>query len=589
MTMKKILQSLSDKINSMEKADSMERVKFEMLQDIEKLSQEISIADFKISKSLKDKNILNSLLARTSEDLKKALKQIKNQADELNILLDTIPAMVYFKDEHLRYRVANKAFLDFSGVKRDELMGKTLKEVFRNYLPIGDYEKREELVLSQGKFFFNIEEQLEKKDEIIWVQTNIAPVRNDEGKIIGLIGVSWDVTDQKNYEQALTTAKELAEQNEHIKDKFLTNMSHEIRTPLNGVMGMAELIEKTSLTKIQREYLVMLKDSGEHLVSIINDVFEYSSIEKGEISPTLKKFKIDEIVQDVIKQHEEKINNKKLSVKTELDPNIPVTLIGDPHLIKRIVSNFFSNAIKFTKEGGITLRISNKKEIKKGKILLQFEVEDTGIGIQKQQLNKLFESFIQLDLSASKVYQGTGLGLAIAKKLVEMMGGDIGVESEWTQGSTFWFSLPIEVPEDKERLSYDKNMVLNVLKDFRILLAEDNLINQKITKLTLQKEGCSVDVANNGEECFEKYQRNFYDLILMDIQMPIMDGLEATRKIRSYEKENKNRRTYIVALTANALKEDRDKAMECGMDGFIAKPFKPDELFQVLHQFIIRD
>ncbi|MBN2616453.1 MAG: response regulator [Bacteroidales bacterium] len=587
--MKKILQSLTDRINTLEKAGSMERVKLEMLQDIEKLAQEISIADFKISKSLKDKNILNSLLARTSDDLKKALKQIKNQADELNILLDTIPAMVYFKDEHLRYRVANKAFLDFSAVKRDELMGKTLKEVFRNYLPIGDYEKREEMVLSQGKFFFNIEEQLEKNEEIIWVQTNIAPVRNDEGKIIGLIGVSWDVTDQKNYEQALTRAKELAEQNEHIKDKFLTNMSHEIRTPLNGVMGMAELIEKTSLTKEQGEYLGMLKESGEHLVSIINDVFEYSSIEKGEISPTLKKFKITEIVQEVTKQHEEKIAHKKLSVKTDLDPNIPEIMIGDPLLIKRILDNFFSNAIKFTKEGSVTLRILNKKEIKKGKVLLQFEVQDTGIGIQKQQLNKLFESFIQLDLSASKVYQGTGLGLSIAKKLVEMMGGEIGVESEWTRGSTFWFTLPLEVHEEKERLSYDKNMVLNVLKDFRILLAEDNLINQKITKLTLQKEGCSVDVANNGEECYEKYQRNFYDLILMDIQMPIMDGLEATRKIRTHEKENKNRHTYIVALTANALSEDREKAMESGMDGFIAKPFKPDELFQVLHQFIIRD
>lgn len=586
--MKKILQSLTKKINNLEKADSMEHLKYELLQDIEKLSQEISIAEFKISKSLKDKNILNSLLARTSEDLKKALKQIKNQADELNILLDTIPAMVYFKDEHLRYRIANKAFLDFSAVKRSELMGKALKEVFKNYLPIGDYEKREELVLSQGKFFFNIEEQLEKNDEIIWVQTNIAPVRNDEGKIIGLIGVSWDVTDQKNYEQALTRAKELAEQNEHIKDKFLTNMSHEIRTPLNGVMGMAELIEKTSLTDLQKEYLGMLKESGEHLVSIINDVFEYSSIEKGEITPSPKKFKINDIIQEVTRQHEEKINSKKLFLKSELDPNIPEIVIGDPLLIKRIVDNFFSNAIKFTKEGGVTLRITNKKELKKGKILLLFEVQDTGIGIQKQQLNKLFESFIQLDLSASKAYQGTGLGLSIAKKLVEMMGGEIGVESESSNGSNFWFTVPLEVPEE-ENLSYDKNMVLNVLKDFRILLAEDNLINQKITKLTLQKEGCSVDVANNGEECFEKYQRNFYDLILMDIQMPIMDGLEATRKIRSYEKESKNRHTYIVALTANALKEDRDKAMECGMDGFIAKPFKPEELFQVLHQFIIKD
>lgn len=572
----------------MENSPSLGKLKLEMLQDMEKLAQEISIADFKISKSLKDKNILNSLLAKTSEDLKKALKQIKHQADELNILLDTIPAMVYFKDEHLRYRIANKAFLDFSGTNRDEIIGKTLKEVFQNYLPIGDYEKREDLIISQGKLFFNIEEQLDKNGEIIWIQTNIAPVRSDDGKIIGLIGVSWDITDQKNYEQALTRAKELAEQNEQIKDKFLTNMSHEIRTPLNGIMGMAELIEKTSLTKKQNEFLGMLKESGEHLISIINDVFEYSSIEKGEISPTPRKFKLSEILNEVVVSHKEKIDHKLLTIEIIHDHELPDVLIGDPQLIRRILENLLANAIKFTKEGGVKLRVLNKKMIRPGKILLQFEVEDTGIGIQEQHLNKLFESFIQLDLSTSKIYQGIGLGLAIAKKLVEMMGGEIGVNSEWTRGSVFWFTVPLEVHKEKERLSYNKDMVLNILKDFRILLAEDNLINQKITKLTLQKEGCSVDVANNGEDCFKKYQRNQYDLILMDIQMPIMDGLEATKKIREYEKEIQNRRTYIVALTANALQEDRDRAINSGMDGFIAKPFKPDELFQVLHQFIIR-
>ena len=587
--MKNILESLTEKINRIEKTDSTDRLKFEMLQDIEKLAQEISIADFKISKSLKDKNILNSLLAKTSEDLKNALRQIKHQADELNILLDTIPAMVYFKDEHLRYRIANKAFLDFSGTTKEALIDKTLKEVFRNYLPLGDYEKREELVISQGKFFFNIEEQLEKNDEIIWVHTNIAPVRNDEGKIIGLIGVSWDVTDQKNYEQALTHAKELAEESEHIKDQFLTNMSHEIRTPLNGVMGMAEILEKTNLEENQREFLHFLKQSGDHLISIINDVFEYSSIEKGEVSPTPKRFKLEELTKSLNKNFDEKIKKKNLTIVTKVDKKIPDILIGDAQLISRVLNNFYSNAIKFTEKGSISLRIQQLKQIRPGKILLKFEIEDTGIGIQKQHVNRLFGSFIQLDISTTKSYQGTGLGLAIAKKLVAMMGGEIGVESEWKKGSRFWFTLPLEVEEDNNGLTYDKNMVLNVLKDFRILLAEDNLINQKITKLTLQKEGCSVDVANNGQECFEKYQRKAYDLILMDIQMPIMDGLEATRQIRNFEKENKNRHAYIVALTANALKEDKEKALAAGMDGFIAKPFKPDELFQILHQFIIRE
>ncbi len=587
--MKKILQSLDDKINQIGKTTHPDKLRFDALQDLEKLKSEITMTDFKISKALKDKNILNSLLAKTSENLENALKNLRNQKDELKILLDTLPALVYFKDSKLRYHLANKAFLDFSGTTQEALEGKTLKEVFRSYLPIGDYEKLEEMVIDQGKFFFNIEEQLEKKNKVVWVHTNIAPVRNHTGKIIGLIGVSWDVTDQKKYETELKRSKELAEESERIKDQFLTNMSHELRTPLNGVMGMADILGNTSLTKKQQEYLKTLRHSGDHLVSIINDIFTYSSLEKEEVKPAPKTFNIRELIENIAANYEEKLLEKLMESKIEIDETIPSSVKGDPQLLGLVLRNFYSNAVKFTEKGTITVRAFPASQPMENQLIVRFEVEDTGIGIREQYKNMLFGSFTQLDTSSTKTYEGTGLGLAISKKIMGLLKGEIGVESEWKKGSKFWFTVPLIVDDPEIKGSfYNRQKILELLNEYRMLLVEDNLINQKITRLTLEKEGCKVDISANGVQGFEKYQQNQYDVVLMDIQMPVMDGLEATKKIREFEKSKTDRHSFIIALSANALKEDREKAMASGMDGFLAKPFKPEELFQLLFNLIMR-
>jgi CheY-like chemotaxis protein len=219
--------------------------------------------------------------------------------------------------------------------------------------------------------------------------------------------------------------------------------------------------------------------------------------------------------------------------------------------------------------------------------MVRFEVEDTGIGIKDVYINKIFESFSQLDTSTTKNYQGTGLGLAISKRLVEIMKGKIGVQSTGGKGSVFWLVIPLKAEMPEEEI-FDESRIIELLKEFRILMVEDNLINQKISKVILEKSGCKLDVANNGKEGLEKYKENPYDLILMDIQMPVMDGLEATRQIRQYEKKQGERHAFIVALTANALESDRKKAKESGMDGFIAKPFNPKELLKILHDFIIK-
>lgn len=586
--MKKILEALEFKINQIGKSVHPDKLRLEALQDLEKLKNEISMADFKISKGIKDKNILNSLLAKTSENLENALKNLRNQKDELIILLDTLPALVYFKDSELRYHLANTAFLDFSGTTQEALEGKTLKEVFQGYYPTGDYEQFEEQVIEQGKFFFNVEEQLEKRGKVIWVHTNIAPVRNHIGKIIGLIGVSWDVTNQKKYETELRRSKEFAEESERVKDQFLTNMSHELRTPLNGVMGMAEILAKTQLDEHQQECLGSLQRSGDHLVSIINDIFMYSSLEKEEVKPNFKDFNIRGIIEKTAHNFDEKLKEKNIESFIEVDGTIPESINSDPDLLELVLRNLYSNALKFTEKGKIKVRAVLHSSTKENELRVRFEVEDTGIGIREHNKNLLFGSFIQLDISSTKSYQGTGLGLAISKKVVALLKGEIGVESEWQKGSTFWFTVPFLTENPKNEGHYNKQKILELLNDYRVLLVEDNLINQKITRMTLEKEGCHVDLANNGAEGFQKYQENLYDLVLMDIQMPVMDGLDATRKIREFEKTKNYRSAFIIALSANALKDDREKAMASGMDGFLPKPFKPEELFQLLFNLIIR-
>lgn len=587
--MKKVIQSLKNKIDRLDKVDNLGKLKLELQDDLHKLEMEHEILEFKLNRSLKDKNILNSLLARTSEDLKKVLKKLETKADELNILLDTIPALVYFKDSNLRYQLANKAFLDFSGVSRDQVLGKTMKEVFHNYLPVGEYAELEEEVIRDGRFFYNIEEQVKRNNKKIWVHTNIAPVRNSEGKIIGLIGVSWDITSQKKYEQELKRAKEMAEEGERIKDQFLTNMSHEIRTPLNGVMGMAEILENSKLDDKQREYLNILMESGQHLVRLIDDVFEFSALESGSVKLQKNRIYLKRFIKNIGVEVLPQARYKGLKMTIKVDPQIPSVLLGDERYLKDIFENLVSNAIKFTKKGKVSVSVKAVPSKRNEQFRLRVEVIDTGIGIPVNKQNRLFDSFSQLDSSTTKEYQGTGLGLAITKRLVDMMSGEIVVESKPGKGSRFWVELPFEVEEilDSSKDDFDDEQVLELLHEFRILLVEDNLINQKITKFNLEKNGCKVDVANNGKEGFEKYSSHPYDLVLMDIQMPVMDGFEATRQIRAFEKEAKSRYAFVVALTANALESEKKKSKEVGMDGFLGKPFKPIELFQLLHKLII--
>ncbi len=585
--MQKIIQQLREKLSRLNEAEDTGKLIMEMKQDIHRLSTEADILNFKLQRAMKDKSVVNSLLTRTSEDLKNALQKQENQSELLKMLLDTIPALVYFKDSALRYQMVNKAFLEFSGLPREEILGKTLTQVFKHYLQNGEYQNLEKLVIEKGRFFYNIEEQVEQNNKKIWVHTNIAPVRNKEGEIIGLIGISWDISNQKNYELQLKKARDQAEEGIRVKDRFLTNMSHEIRTPLNGILGMAEILSQTPLEQKQRDYLSSLLKSARHLVGLIEDVFEFSAIEAGKYKPEQGRFNLYELLNEVTASFKNEASGKGISFEVNISREIPAYFSGDHRALQIILRNLLSNAIKFTHQGTVKLKVTSEKTEKYGQLNLRFEVQDTGIGIRENQMNRIFDSFSQVDTSTTKIYQGTGLGLAISERLVHMLKGEIGVESNEDGGSLFWFVIPLET-EQPEKDTVDETAILERLKNSRILLVEDNLINQKISRITLEKKGCKPDVAVNGKEGLEKFIRQPYDLVLMDIQMPVMDGLEATRKIRAFEKQQGNRHAFIIALTANATETDRKKAMKAGMDGFIAKPFHPEELFKILQGFIIK-
>jgi len=473
--MQKIIQQLSNQIARINEVEDTTRLKLEMQEELSRLAMEIDIIDFKLQRALKDKNVVNSLLTKTSEDLKSALQKQESQAEMLNILLDTIPALVYFKDSELRYQIVNKAFIEFSGFTRSDVIGKTLKEVFHHYLPEGKYQALEKQVIKDGSFFYNVEELVEQNEKKIWVHTNIAPVRSKYGKIIGLIGISWDISSQKNYEQQLRHARDMAEEGVRIKDQFLTNMSHEIRTPLNGIIGMAEILGQTNLQKNQKDYLTSLLDSAQHLLGLIEDVFEFSAIETGKYKPEEGKFSVTRLLDQIKEEFKNEVGDKEIKLQVKIDERLSGLFVGDKGSLRIVLRNLLNNAIKFTHEGHVVLIAKPEESLKNNRLMVRFEVEDTGIGIKDVYKNKIFESFSQLDISTTKNYQGTGLGLAISKRLVEIMQGKIGVRSTVGKGSVFWFVIPLKA-EISEEEAFDESRIIELLKEFRILMVEDNLI-----------------------------------------------------------------------------------------------------------------
>ena len=499
--------------------------------------------------------------------------ELEKQKEFFLQVINTSPNLIFVKDWNGRYTLANMATAELLGTTLEDVIDRTDADFNSNAEEVAADLAKDREVIKAG-LPVKIEEQIRtSKGELRWYQIIKVPLKMTDDSVQAL-GIATDITDIKEAEKELLKAKETAEQSLVVKEQFLANMSHEIRTPMNAIIGFTDLFKKTPLNENQKQFVEAIAVSGDNLLTIINDILDFSKIESGKLEIETAPFSLKDVVYDSYNLMIQKAKEKNLQFNVNYGEEIPAVLMGDSARLNQILINLIGNAIKFTEQGNISVIVKAQGNIS-DRVKIEFTVKDSGIGIPKDKQEAVFERFTQASGETTRKFGGTGLGLSIVKSLVELQDGSIILDSEHGRGSTFIFYITYALAKDTDLIkeeniipSYNRNIKAN------LLLAEDNLMNQKLAKNVLLDFGFNLDIVDNGKLAVEKFQTGNYDLILMDMQMPEMDGYEATKMIRTF-----NTTIPIIAMTAHAMNGEKEKCLKLGMNDYISKPFKADDLY----------
>jgi PAS domain S-box-containing protein len=533
-------------------------------------------------------------------------KALEDRLTALN-LVETITNAssdaIFAKDRDGCYLVVNEAASRYLGKPASEVIGQNDSALFPADQAQMLLETNRKII--DENIALTVEERVDTAQGARIFMATKGPLHREDGSTYGTFGISRDVTERIAAEEELWkyrqhlellvaqrteelgVAKAAAEAANVAKSAFLANMSHEIRTPLNAISGMAYLLRKSGLKDEQKEKLSKLEAAGQHLLGVIDAILDLSKIEANKFIIEEIPLHVAPLLREAAAMLHDRAQEKQLTLSIECADD-PANVSGDPTRIRQVLLNFANNSIKFTERGSIILRARIVSETETH-TMMRFEVQDTGVGISPETLPRLFTPFEQADSSISRLYGGTGLGLVIARKLAELMGGNAGAESQLGVGSTFWFTVTLPKRPMTTRTALQENTA-NARAHLqtehagqRVLVVEDEPINREIAQLVLEEAGLAVDIAENGESALSKLRTQPYDLIMMDMQMPLMDGLEATRQIR---RMSHGTSIPIIAMTANAFAEDRQRCLDAGMNDFIAKPYEVEELYALILRWL---